>query len=342
VVVVCSPAAADDPDAGERLRQPNVPEGYRIVEGDILMRESEIGQPNPGRFSTFQPNKRWPNGIVPFVLDTSVTNWPSRQATAMSAMAMVAAGRYGSDIQFVPRTNEGDYIEYVNDKFSNFSPVGRQGGRQDIHISNWGNVITVCHETMHSLGFWHEQSRSDRDTYVTIHTENVCDTCCNHGGCAFNFDKESGSSNYGPYDFDSAMHYGKCSFIRPTIFCTQGNYTIVVNAPWATVWQDSIGQRTHLSRMDRVTLSFLYPQSNWRFADANGGFNGTGDFLDPYPTFTDGVLGTPSGGTLYVQPGNYPLFGGMNSLSTPMRIEAPLGSVQLTVGPSLASVGSRK
>ena len=106
-----------------------------------------------------------------------------------------------------------------------------------------------------------------------------------------------------------------------------------MNAPYTGTWQDAIGQRNHLSRMDRVTLSFLYPLGNWRFTDASGVEGGSGAFLDPWHGLMAGVSGTPSGGTLYVQPGNYraPIFG---SLSTPMRIEAPLGQAQITRSPS--------
>ena len=72
-----------------------------------------------------------------------------------------------------------------------------------IHVSFQKSVIV--HELGHAIGFHHEQTRPDRDSYVTINYNNI------QRGTEFNFQKYSTStinSQGVAYDYSSIMHYG--------------------------------------------------------------------------------------------------------------------------------------
>ena len=74
-------------------------------------------------------------------------------------------------IKFVPRTVETTYIRVINDTGC-YSYVGKQAatGVQNLSLRVPGCLVhgTIAHEFIHALGFWHEQSRPDRDEYVQV------------------------------------------------------------------------------------------------------------------------------------------------------------------------------
>ncbi|KAG7169551.1 Blastula protease 10-like 4 [Homarus americanus] len=102
----------------------------------------------------------------------------------------------------------------------------------------------VVHEIGHAIGFWHEQSRLDRDNHVLVILDNILETRQS------NFNKLNNANAYGvPYDYTSVMHYGD------TYFTKNGNLTIATTNP---LYQELIGQRGGLSHYDKLLANLIY------------------------------------------------------------------------------------
>ena len=74
------------------------------------------------------------------------------------------------------------------------------------------------HELMHAAGFWHEQSRADRDDYITINWKNIKD------GMEYNFlkyDLRKIDHLGAKYDTCYVMHYGAYAFSKVRNFIFQ-------------------------------------------------------------------------------------------------------------------------
>jgi hypothetical protein len=170
----------------------------------------------------------WTNGVVPYTFDAGVST--ANQQSAIAAMCLWAAV---ANLTFVPRTTQPNYIRFTNSTVPglNWSSLGMVGGQQDIAISNWSQTFVICHELAHALGFLHEHRRADRDTYITVNWGNI------QSSYSSAFQTVNGGTRYGPYDFDSVMHYGQFAF------STNGQPTITVNPAWNAQWQGGIGQR---------------------------------------------------------------------------------------------------
>lgn len=86
-----------------------------------------------------------------------------------------------------------------------WSWIGKQGKKQQLSLGRGClGSGTIIHEFLHALGFYHEQSRPDRDQYVRINLENV------RSGQEHNFKASTKINSFGvPYDLNSVMHYSK-------------------------------------------------------------------------------------------------------------------------------------
>lgn len=182
---------------------------------------------------------RWANGIVPYEINGAGLN-----ARVTAAIAWVEEATAGIDL--VPRNGEADYIRFTTGSGCS-SPIGKQGGMQDIILASDCSTGNAAHEIIHSLGLFHEHTRCDRDTYVTINTANI------ESGKEGNFDKNcDDATDYFDYDEGSIMHYG------PFFFSKNDQPTIVSKRDR----DDEMGQRDALGPTDIETLNLLYGAFN--------------------------------------------------------------------------------
>ncbi|MBN1641366.1 MAG: M12 family metallopeptidase [Anaerolineae bacterium] len=176
---------------------------------------------------------RWPNGIIPYSVDLSLPN----QARVTDA---IAHWEDNTPIRFIARTTESAYVRFIPSDGC-WSYVGRQGSRQDIGLADGCLLGSTIHEIGHAVGLWHEQSREDRDTFVTVHYQNITP------GREHNFDRQiADGDDVGAYDYGSIMHYGRTAFTK------NGLDTIT---PPAGV---TIGQRNGLSTGDIQAVVYMY------------------------------------------------------------------------------------
>ncbi|MFG1820630.1 M12 family metallopeptidase, partial [Kribbella sp. NPDC049174] len=129
--------------------------------------------------------------------------------------------------------------------------VGRRGGSQDVNLSAQCGTGATIHEIGHAVGLWHEQSREDRDTFVTIHWQNI------QAGQSHNFNQHiSDGDDVGAYDFGSIMHYGSTAFgtIDPATGRPRTTISPTQPLPPGTI----MGQRAGLSVGDRAAVAQMY------------------------------------------------------------------------------------
>ncbi|XP_075699578.1 embryonic protein UVS.2-like [Rhinoderma darwinii] len=222
-------------DIFSKIAEGNKDSNLTMHEGDIILKR--------GRNAISCIECLWPKSLgtvnVPYVL-SSVYDFQQKNLfnTAMQEFETLTC------VRFVPRTSETDYVNIVSTNGC-ASYIGRIGGAQLLYLSVDTCMLRgiIQHELSHSIGFFHEHSRSDRDSYVTIMTANIAPENL------INFQKYS-TNNLGlEYDYASVMHYARNAFsISPAL-------DTIVPKPNPNV---PIGQRYGLSLLDVSKINKLY------------------------------------------------------------------------------------
>lgn len=209
-------------------------------------------------------SNRWPGGVIPYTITDANTT------TILNAIDMIEDQTPG--VTLIPRTTETNYVTFRDDTGCS-SRIGVFGGQQFINVSvascSTGNA---AHEILHALGLYHEQSRCDRDNWVTIDFTEV------QSGKEGNFwkagapDATSGcvdATDVGTYDYGSMMHYSAFAWAigsNPTITAIQPLNGAVM------------GQRSRVGPTDAATIDLLYGSNNAPPVPVTSG--PTGNFLE--------------------------------------------------------------
>ena len=223
--------------------------GQAVLEGDIMLGPAttlpfRYGVPWPASAdskSAVAVASRaylWPNGEIPYAVDGSAQG-------KIPAINWAIGVFQSTPLRFRPRTpSDRDYVVFRELGGGCWSYLGRQGGPQDIDVTTCAGG-NIAHELMHAAGFYHEQSRGDRDNFISIVWDEISPEMRS------NFDKrDARGQDIGPYDYGSIMHYPATAGSRsgnPTIIPLQANVRI--------------GQREGLSSLDRAAIEALYPVS---------------------------------------------------------------------------------
>ncbi|KAM3599073.1 uncharacterized protein V6R79_026366 [Siganus canaliculatus] len=216
------------------------PPGTYLEEGDIVLPK------RTKRSAKVCRSCRWPKSgqmvQVPYTINDAFSyREKSKINEAMQTFHLETC------VRFVPRTGQNNYINIQKGRGCS-SFVGRfVGGSQSLSLAS-GCVYTgiIQHELIHALGFWHEQSRTDRDIYVKINYENIKDRK------QHNFKKHETNNLNVPYDYSSVMHY------RATAFSKNGQETIT---PLTLSVQ--LGQRIGMTENDIFKVNKLYNCKNY-------------------------------------------------------------------------------
>ena len=212
-----------------------------LIGGDVLLTEEQISNLTSELKGAGMLAKRWSGNRVPYVIAANLPN-KTRVTDAINHLALY------TNIRFVPRTSEADYVNFIYSADGTYSYLGKIGGGQALGLADWATVGNTVHEMCHAIGIFHEHTRADRDSYITVNWTNI------QASAANNFKKYTDLGYQGfdneSFDFSSIMLYP-----------SDNGFAINPSIPTMTRKDGSTfgAQRNGLSTGDIAIIKKMYP-----------------------------------------------------------------------------------
>lgn len=249
-------------------------DGFYITQGDIIIGKNNQtnAQDNISpRAAKYDYANIWDQGKVYYFIQTD--GLTSKISSDISSAMEKIKSATDNNIKFIElKTPEArDYKKNSQIGFipgeGNKSWVGKKDDWDYQELILDKSDPSALHEICHALGLIHEHSRSDRDTYVKIHYENIIESEKNKDGKYTNFDIWTSETLYSSFDIQSVMMYHSYAYAKKPQknilgFFETGTPTITIVEKGKDTGKTFNRQRESLMDGDKYVLNKMYSNRN--------------------------------------------------------------------------------